>query len=60
MIEILGPDICGSNRKVHVILLFKGSHYMIKKDISAMADELSHLYTLIIKPDHVKLYFIKR
>ncbi|KAG2444888.1 hypothetical protein HXX76_001625 [Chlamydomonas incerta] len=50
---MFGPDICGySTRKVHVILTYKGKNYLIKKDIKAETDQLTHVYTLVIKPDN--------
>ncbi|XP_038632933.1 calreticulin 3a [Scyliorhinus canicula] len=49
---MFGPDICGySTKKVHVIINYKGKNHLIKKDIKCKDDELTHLYTLIIKPD---------
>lgn len=48
---MFGPDICGAERKVHVILSHNGKHFLIKKNIPAVADKLTHLYTLVIKPD---------
>ena len=50
---MFGPDICGySTKKVHVILTYKGKNYLIKKDIKAETDQLTHVYTLEIKPDN--------
>lgn len=50
---MFGPDICGySTRKVHVILTHKGKNHLIKKEIKAEADQLTHVYTLVIKPDN--------
>ncbi|XP_059494553.1 calreticulin-like [Stegostoma tigrinum] len=49
---MFGPDICGySTKKVHVIVNYKGKNHLVKKDIKCKDDELTHLYTLIIKPD---------
>jgi calreticulin len=49
---MFGPDICGtSTRKVHVIFGYKGKNHLIKKEISAESDALTHVYTLIVKPD---------
>ncbi|GFR39621.1 hypothetical protein Agub_g85 [Astrephomene gubernaculifera] len=55
---MFGPDICGySTRKIHVILTYKGKNYLIKKDLKAETDQLSHVYTLVIKPDNTyKVY----
>jgi len=50
---MFGPDICGSStKKVHVIFNYKGKNLLIKKEISCKDDEMSHLYTLIVRPDN--------
>lgn len=51
---MFGPDICGHTKRTHVILNYppKKDNVMIKKDIMCESDELSHLYTLTIKPDN--------
>ncbi|KAJ9523876.1 hypothetical protein QJQ45_020064 [Haematococcus lacustris] len=50
---MFGPDICGfSTKKVHVIFTYKGTNYLIKKDIQAQTDQLTHVYTLVVKPDN--------
>ncbi|CAF0961320.1 unnamed protein product, partial [Didymodactylos carnosus] len=55
---MFGPDICGySTKKVHVIFTYKGKNLLIKKDIKCKDDELTHLYTLILKPDNT--YIVK-
>ncbi|XP_066551615.1 calreticulin [Amia ocellicauda] len=49
---MFGPDICGySTKKVHVIFNYKGKNHLIKKEIKCKDDELTHLYTLILRPD---------
>jgi len=49
---MFGPDICGSStKKVHVILNYKGKNHLINKNVRAESDELSHLYTLILRAD---------
>lgn len=49
---MFGPDICGTGtKKVHVILNHKGTNKLIKKEISCETDQLTHVYTLIIRPD---------
>jgi len=48
---MFGPDICGSSKKVHVILTYKGKNWLIKKEIKPESDILTHVYTLVIKPD---------
>jgi len=50
---MFGPDICGSStKKTHVIFTYKGKNHLIKKDVKCESDELTHLYTLILKPDN--------
>jgi calreticulin len=50
---MFGPDICGtSTRRVHVIFNYKGKNHLIKKDIKAETDQLTHVYTLIVHPDN--------
>lgn len=49
----LGPDICGYGKKmVHVIFSYKGQNHLVKKEIACKSDTLTHLYTLIVKPDN--------
>ncbi|XP_051929563.1 calreticulin-like isoform X2 [Hippocampus zosterae] len=49
---MFGPDICGAPiKKVHVILNYKGQGHQIKKNIPCKDDELSHVYTLVLRPD---------
>jgi len=48
---MFGPDICGSNKRTHLILNYKGKNHLIKDEIRCETDELTHLYTLILKPD---------
>lgn len=50
---MFGPDICGySTKKVHVIFNYKGKNLLTKKEIRCKDDVLSHLYTLIVRPDN--------
>jgi len=49
---MFGPDICGpGTRRVHVIFNYKGTNHLIKREIPCPADEFTHVYTLIVKPD---------
>jgi len=49
---MFGPDICGTGtRKVHVIFNYKGKNLLTKKAIECKTDQLSHVYTLIVRPD---------
>ncbi|CAH2310820.1 calreticulin-like [Pelobates cultripes] len=50
---MFGPDICGTiHEKVHVIFNYKGKNHLIKKNITCKHDELTHLYTLILRPNN--------
>lgn len=52
---MFGPDVCGSsNKKTHVILHSntKDDNLLIKKEVPTETDDLTHLYTLIVKPDN--------
>jgi len=50
---MFGPDFCGySTKKTHVIFNYKGKNHLIKKTIAPKEDQLSHVYTLIVKPDN--------
>ncbi|VEL16148.1 unnamed protein product [Protopolystoma xenopodis] len=50
---MFGPDICGlSTKKVHVIFNYAGKNNLIKHEIRCKDDELTHLYTLIVRPDN--------
>jgi len=50
---MFGPDICGySTKRVHVIFDYKGKQLLTKKTIPCETDELTHVYTLIVKPDN--------
>lgn len=49
---MFGPDICGQNtKKVHAILSRNGKNHMNKKDVPCENDQLTHVYTFIIRPD---------
>jgi len=49
---MFGPDICGSTKRTHVILSNKGKNFLINKQVPCESDEVSHLYTLILRPDN--------
>ena len=52
---MFGPDVCGtSNKKTHVILNYppKEDNLLIKKEVMCETDDLTHLYTLVIRPDN--------
>jgi len=48
---MFGPDICGSSKRIHAIFNYKGTNHLIKKSVDPGSDEMTHLYTLIVKPD---------
>lgn len=45
---MFGPDVCGTTRRVHLILERDGEGRMIKNQIDFTNDELTHMYTLVI------------
>jgi len=50
---MFGPDICGTGtRRTHVIFNYKGKNHLIKKEVRCETDRLSHVYTLIVRPDN--------
>jgi calreticulin len=50
---MFGPDICGpGTKKVHVIFNHKGKNLLTKKEIRCKDDAMTHLYTLVVKPDN--------
>ena len=58
---MFGPDICGpSNRKTHVIFNYppKNDNLLIKEEVRTETDRLTHLYTLVVKPDNTFEVFI--
>merc|ERR1719353_2664877 len=48
---MFGPDICGSDKKTHVIFHYKGKNHLVNKRVKAESDTLSHLYKLSLTPD---------
>jgi len=56
---MFGPDICGySTKKVHVIFNYKGKNLLVKKEPTAETDQVSHVYTLLVKPDNTYEVFV--
>ena len=51
LLVMVGPDICGSDNKVHVVLDYKGKGYLWKKKPAALNDKLTHIYTLVLRPN---------
>jgi calreticulin len=51
---MFGPDVCGStNRKTHVIFNYppKDENLLAKNEVKVETDKLTHVYTLVVKPD---------
>ncbi|KAM1038648.1 hypothetical protein ACFX13_034039 [Malus domestica] len=49
---MFGPDICGyTTKKVHAILNYNDTNKLIKKDVPCETDQLTHVYTFILRPD---------
>ena len=51
---MFGPDICGpSNRKTHVIFNYppKNDNLLIKDEVRTESDRLTHVYSLVVRPD---------
>lgn len=58
---MFGPDICGSsNKRTHVIFHYdkKDEGLLINKNVNTETDQLSHLYTLVLRPDNTFEVFI--
>jgi len=58
---MFGPDMCGSqNRRTHVIFNYpaKNDNLLIKEDVKVETDDLTHLYTLVVRPDNTFEVFI--
>jgi calreticulin len=58
---MFGPDVCGSsNKKTHVILNYspKNENLLIKKEVNTETDNVSHLYTLLVRSDNTFEVFI--
>lgn len=58
---MFGPDICGtSNKRTHVIFHYdkKDDNLLIKKNVGTEDDTLSHLYTLVLRPDNTFEVFV--
>eukprot|EP00581_Thalassiosira_minuscula_P014288 CAMPEP_0183728240 /NCGR_PEP_ID=MMETSP0737-20130205/27538_1 /TAXON_ID=385413 /ORGANISM="Thalassiosira miniscula, Strain CCMP1093" /LENGTH=401 /DNA_ID=CAMNT_0025960127 /DNA_START=76 /DNA_END=1281 /DNA_ORIENTATION=- len=58
---MFGPDICGSsNKRTHVIFHYdkKDDNLLIKKNVNCEDNQLSHLYTLVLRPDNTFEVFV--
>merc|ERR1711994_1097963 len=43
---------------IHVIFNYKGKNLLVKKEPTAETDQLSHVYTLLVKPDNTYEVFV--
>jgi len=55
---MFGPDQCGYTKKVHVIFHYKGENLLWKKEPRYPDDKLTHVYTLVVKPDNTYEMYI--
>merc|ERR1719247_2541554 len=49
---MFGPDICGMTKRTHLIFNYKDNNLLKDKDLRTESDELTHVYTLVVKPDN--------
>jgi len=55
---MFGPDQCGSSKKVHIIFNYKGENLLWKKEPRYPDDKMTHVYTLVVKPDNTYELYI--
>jgi calreticulin len=55
---MFGPDICGYTKKVHLIFHYKGQNLLWKKEPRAPDDKLTHVFTVVIRPDNTYTYYL--
>lgn len=55
---MFGPDQCGYNKRVHIIFHYKGENLLWKKEPRYPDDKLTHVYTLVVKPDNTYEMYI--
>jgi calnexin len=48
---MFGPDICGRDARVHLIIKHRGVYKALRDPPAMRADRLTNLYTLVIRPD---------
>lgn len=49
---MFGPDICGMTKRTHLIFNYNDENLLKTKDLRTESDELTHMYTLTVKPDN--------
>merc|ERR1711937_334707 len=55
---MFGPDICGATKRTHLIFNYNDDNHLLTSDLRTESDELTHLYTLVVKPDRTYEVFI--
>eukprot|EP01087_Luapelamoeba_hula_P012470 TRINITY_DN347_c0_g1_i1.p1 TRINITY_DN347_c0_g1~~TRINITY_DN347_c0_g1_i1.p1 ORF type:complete len:418 (+),score=72.81 TRINITY_DN347_c0_g1_i1:66-1256(+) len=48
---MFGPDKCGGTNRIHFIFSHGGKNFLWKKTVVPPSDQLTHLFTAIVKPD---------
>ncbi|KAK3826443.1 MAG: calreticulin-like protein [Linnemannia gamsii] len=48
---MFGPDVCGTQNRVHVIFHHNGKNFLTKKEFPVPKDTKTHLYRLTVHPD---------
>ncbi|KAG9065366.1 hypothetical protein KI688_002691 [Linnemannia hyalina] len=48
---MFGPDVCGPDNRVHIILNYKGKNLLSKKQYPVPKDSKTHFYRLTVHPD---------
>ncbi len=51
LLIMFGPDICGNDNKIHLILDFNGTGKLWNKKPAAPTDKLTHVYTMVLYPN---------
>jgi len=56
---MFGPDQCGGTKRVHAILTYNGENHLKTSDVYlSIYDELTHLYSFVIKSDQTYEVFV--
>lgn len=55
---MFGPDQCGATKKVHIIFNYNGENLLWKKEPRYPDDKLTHVYTVVVKPDNSYEFYI--
>jgi len=58
LLIMFGPDICGNENKVHLILDFNGTGKLWNKKPIAPTDKVTHVYTFAIYPNATYAYYL--